>query len=107
MKLGVSVFNDPADFIGRRYFHKWIILDLNLHKNALNLLNIFTVILFWRIGHGPFAWLNLLFPLLMIKIDQGVWAAGLAKLLEKVFRAEIQEKSVYIVIILRYRVLLK
>ena len=79
---------------------------MNLQKNALNLLNIFTVILFWRIGHGPFAWLNLLLTLLVIEGDQGVRAAGLAKLLEKVFRAEIQEKSVYIVIILRYRVLL-
>jgi hypothetical protein len=107
VKLGVSVFNDPADFISRRYFHKWVILNLNFQKNALNLLYIFTIILFWRIGHGPFTWLNFLLPLLMIERDQGIRAAGLAKLLEKVFWAKIQVKSVHIVIILRYWVLLQ
>jgi hypothetical protein len=107
VEFGVCIFKNFAYFVCRRDFNEWIVLDLDLHKYLLSLLNRFAIKILRRVGDCPFTCLYFLFTLIMIETNKRVRVGLLTIILEEIFRPKIQEKHINLLIVLWYRILIK
>ena len=107
VKFRVSIFENFANFICRRYFYEWIVFNLYLDKYLLSLLNWLPIKIFRRIRHCPFACLYFLLTLLMIESNKRVRTGLVTVVFKEIFRAKVQEKYIYLLIVLRDWILLE
>ena len=103
----VSIFENFANFVCRRDFYKRIVFYLDLDKYLLSLLDRLPIKFFRRIRDCPFACLYFLFTLFMIKSYKRVRVGLITIVFEEIFWAKVEEKHIYLLIVLRHWILLK